>query len=218
MPRWTFFRGGTKIDPNEVNANFQQIRLGTTLPRANTLTMASTNSVFNLGSDTVRWTSLYANGLDIASTSAFALLNAPSIGQVTGEMFFRNRYAIGFNHTNTTGDSLRNTGRLTTGARLYLRYGKINWDASTSVSDPYVHGVSDIEANLVSAWFVHINNANVRPTTSANTMQFNIITAGTANTYVLQVNDSAATITMPSFPNSIRSATEQFWIFLETLV
>jgi hypothetical protein len=59
----------TTTDATEVNANFQEVGSGSRLPTLITDTGAfNTTSVYDLGSSTYRWGTVYANNIDVSGT------------------------------------------------------------------------------------------------------------------------------------------------------
>lgn len=71
---WTTFANGTVADADQVINNFYHVRQGSLMPLGGA-SMDPTNSVYNLGSSSVRWAKLYVNS--ISAAGAFTFIGAP---------------------------------------------------------------------------------------------------------------------------------------------
>lgn len=134
--RWTFFRDGLKIDPNEIVGNFQRLRLGTVLPRAGTTTAAFTSGSLDLGSDSFRWRDLYAGSLDVNSTTNAQAITANLFSiHGSGTVYVTNEFKHPSNMTQSSGSVAGSAGPLITTTATYIEAIRVTIPPNTSASD-----------------------------------------------------------------------------------
>jgi hypothetical protein len=154
----------TTTDATEVNANFQEVGSGSRLPTLITDTGAfNTTSVYDLGSSTYRWGTVYANNIDVSGTvsNTWNRIALSEIASATGSIEF----------TGLNGDTdimYKLICRIVDGENVVLNYNMIfNGDSSGSYGYQYLAGQSTsvfaLRLTSQTAMLVGSDSSNTTP-------------------------------------------------------
>ena len=142
-----YFYNGKAVNPNEINANFEHVALGTRLPLANSLTMAATTGVNDLGSATYKWSNVYCNNLNVNSTTSGNIY-------ITATSQIGLRIAGNIIQATTTAQYIKSgaTTTMFTNSGEPIKSTAVNFVLAPTTTFDVVHGISGMPEKLVSCY------------------------------------------------------------------